>query len=190
MTTMAELIEAQVDWFDILPPSEHSAFHRFASAEDDLDLEWIAKLSITAHLTGESLLPLSHDGIDHWRRIRDAWPQAPSSDSAFELHSPGGNLRVIYDMFLAELHKLLCSEEEYSEERKKLLDEYRTGQASFAAAVTAALAPHLGGASPYLAAAVAVMLTLIGKAGLRTWCSSRPKYTPHASKSSEDSQEG
>jgi hypothetical protein len=78
--------------------------------------------------------------------------------------------RLFFNKFQDELHDLLCSEQKYTEERHKLLEEYRAGQASFAAAVTAILSPCLGAGTQLVAAAVAVMLTVIGRVGLKTWC--------------------
>jgi hypothetical protein len=75
--------------------------------------------------------------------------------------------------FLDELHDLLCAGERYQEERASLVKEYKAGQSTFVASVAVVLAPHLGAGVQFVAAAVAVALSVIGQVGLRAWCASQ-----------------
>jgi len=72
--------------------------------------------------------------------------------------------------FLNELHDLLCSNEKYSEERKKLLSEYNAGQTALAAGIATSLSPYVGGGAQFIVAAAATSLTIIGQVGLKSWC--------------------
>lgn len=97
--------------------------------------------------------------------------------------TPPKGYRLLWDRFLDEMHDLLCSSDKYVEERKQLLKEYRVGQATLVAGITATIAPHLGSNPPYLAAVVAVTLTVVGRVGLNSWCTiqterRKPKEPP------------
>ncbi|WP_147263848.1 hypothetical protein [Prauserella sp. PE36] len=99
-----------------------------------------------------------------------SWLEAGSVSHTAEFGVLGG-ARVFYEKVLDELHDLLCVASKYTEEKAKILQEYKAGQASFVAMVTSFIAPHVGTSSPLLAPVVAVILTIIAQASLKTWCS-------------------
>jgi hypothetical protein len=147
------LVESPVNWIDTL---------------DDPQKELV--LLLADHLSSRSRAEDLASFMVH-RPLLDYLPPPAMLPGYSSPVPPGYSKRnPFYDRFLDELHDLLCSEERYSDERKRLLDEYNAGRTSFVAGVTATLAPYLGTVSPLLSAAVAVVLTVIGQTGLRAWC--------------------
>lgn len=72
------------------------------------------------------------------------------------------------------MHELLCKNSaKYRQDRQRLARDFKVGEAGLAAAITATIVPYLGGSSVVVAPAVAVTLTMIGRASLSTWCSQR-----------------
>ncbi len=81
--------------------------------------------------------------------------------------------RLFYDTFLNLMHDLLCSDNKFVEERRKLLAEYKTGQTMVAASIASIIAPYVGTATPMLTAVVVILLVVISKAGLQSWCAAQ-----------------
>lgn len=114
------------------------------------------------------------DLVDQLMQGRDpiyaaqAWLQAGSPDTA-----PFGALqgaKIFFDKVLDEIHDLLCSPEQFQEQRESLAREYGAGKITFTAGVTAYISPALGADPTMLTPVVAIILTIISQAGLRAWC--------------------
>jgi len=98
--------------------------------------------------------------------IRRRRPEPPSKPTPFP--------SSVTDRFFVEMHELLCkTSAKYRQDRQRLTREFKVGEASLSAAIAATVAPYLGGSSIVVAPAVAVTLTMIGRAGLSTWCAQR-----------------
>jgi hypothetical protein len=104
--------------------------------------------------------------------VAHAWLEAAGAGDTAPFGATTG-VQLFFDKFLDELHDLLCSDEKYRAERSELLRSFKTGQATAVASITAAIAPSLSAAPPFLAPAIAVTLCVIGRAGLNAWCLSQ-----------------
>jgi hypothetical protein len=101
--------------------------------------------------------------------VGKAWLEAAGASNTAPFGVAEG-ARVFYEKLLDELHDLLCASDKYQEEKGAVLQGFKGGQATAIASVTAAIAPALSAAPPFLAPAVAVAICVIGKAGLNAWC--------------------
>lgn len=79
-------------------------------------------------------------------------------------------MKVFFEKFLDELHDLLCTGENYEEEKRNALKELGAGKTTAAAYISQQISPHLGASANILAPAVAVILCLVSTIGLRAWC--------------------
>jgi hypothetical protein len=92
----------------------------------------------------------------------------PAPENTVAFGTASGTNRY-YEHFIDELHELLCGDG-YKGDREALLGEFRAGQATVVATLTSALAPALSAAPAFLAPAVALTLSALGKVGLQAWC--------------------
>lgn len=96
-------------------------------------------------------------------------------DSSVENNSPfsseGTNKRY-YDYVLRELHKLLCGDPAYSEERKEMESILKKDGAKEAiiSFISAAIGAKLGLASAFIAPAIVLLIIAIGKVTINAWC--------------------
>lgn len=60
-----------------------------------------------------------------------------------------------------------------NEDRTKILEDFKIGQAGLVAAVTTAITPYLGAGSVIVGPGVAIVLTLTGRVGLGAWCAAQ-----------------
>jgi hypothetical protein len=95
--------------------------------------------------------------------------QAGPADTA-----PFGGLRtgasLLYKNVLVEIRKLLCGDNEYLEERKDVQAAIGTSKVALIATLAAAIGPHLGAAAVFIAPVVAIVLSVVAKAGAVTVC--------------------
>jgi len=173
MSTLAELSEAQVDWLaaipDLAPDWDLSDPYRPWTPEE-------VRVEVRARATPEALECLSVELAERWLLAKNYY--RPDRDESGDIS--GEARRSFTELFMRELHTFLCTADgKYRRERAELLAKYKTGQTTFVAGVTASIAPYLGTTtSPFLIAAAAVALTVIGQVGLRAWCAKHSN--PHA----------
>lgn len=161
MATMTELVEASVDWRSTLPRRERATLWR---------------------IRDNGVVLVLHELNRRERVIKYATPPPP------------GRLRktaeAYYREFMDELHELLCSEGgKYAEDRANIVQEYKAGQATLVAGLTASLAPYLSAISTLLPALVALTLTVIGRVGLSAWCAAQARRKRERKKGQEESQD-
>lgn len=91
----------------------------------------------------------------------------PTSNQPF-----GGRdgVRLFWDRFIAELRLFICGDSAYEKERKELLQSAKGSVAVLVPGVSALIGSKLGVPTALLAPAVALMLYVIGKAGVNAWC--------------------
>ncbi len=146
MTGLAELVQAPTDWYGIFPDSMRRRIAEEVRLRDEDEvLRWA--LSIVVVTEDESLGPV-----------------VPAS---------ARESRVYAEALLNELHDLLCSNDKYKKERRRLGREYKAGQSTLVAGTALAISPHLGAGGPFLTVAVPVVLTTIGQVGLAAWCAAQ-----------------
>lgn len=80
------------------------------------------------------------------------------------------NTKPFLDKFKIEFKKFICNHPDYEEERKKLNMESPVVKVMWISVISAALGATLGFAATLLAPAVAVMLSIVGKMGLKAYC--------------------
>jgi hypothetical protein len=87
---------------------------------------------------------------------------------------PFGGVRVgaglFYANLLREMQKLFCGGAGYREERAALANMGTTTKLVFVGFVSTAVAPHVGAAAAVLGPAVALVLSIVAKAGVTTIC--------------------
>ena len=87
------------------------------------------------------------------------WPPAPPARP------------LVGELFLDECHKLLCkADDPIYEERKKLCEQFKVGQAGLVGGITTVLVPHLGMSATLIGPGVAAVLLMVGRVGLAAWC--------------------
>lgn len=115
-----------------------------------------------------TLLELREAGIG-FEDLGRVWLEAAGASNTAPFGAAAG-ARIFYEKLLDELHDLLCSDDKYQAERENVLAGFKGGQATAVASITAAIAPLLSAAPPFIAPAVAVAICVVGKAGLGAWC--------------------
>ena len=88
---------------------------------------------------------------------------------------PFGGERVkdtkpFFDRFKTEFGKFICGHPDYDEDRKKLGIESPNIKSMIIAAISGALGARLGLATTLLAPAVVLLLSCVGKMGLKAYC--------------------
>lgn len=69
-----------------------------------------------------------------------------------------------------EIYKLFCTEKEYVEEREAITAAVKGGHATLIAAIATTISPYMDVATPVLAPPIALLLIVIGRAGVGTVC--------------------
>jgi hypothetical protein len=87
---------------------------------------------------------------------------------------PFGALRnapnVFYSSLLVQLQSLLCSDKDYTSERKELIKSAKAGHATLVTVASGFIAPHLGVSPVFLAPVVALTFAIVTKAGQESIC--------------------
>lgn len=141
----------------------------------DLDV-WLSGLAPAERSLVDEVVA-SHDSLEDAAR---AWLGGTAGVNLAPYGASRGG-SVFFDRFVNEIRELLCTNsEKYANERSELQTLVSNGkQAVAASSITLALASTLGIAAALLGPAIAVMLALIAKMGVRAWCSSRaPQSSP------------
>lgn len=168
-TTMAELVEADVDWFADLTDLDTTFARVLTEMGGPKRNRPDLVVKNMPYLIGTFLREPSHNPKNEADAAslldgdllsgRQAGHRLPSSNVS------------LGQRFMRELYALLCGvDNAYNEERKKLLSECRAGQTTVAASVASVLTPVIGTTGPAVATATAVCLTMIGQIGLTAWC--------------------
>jgi hypothetical protein len=156
MASLAELVEAPADW---LSPVRHGyEARRLLRVEmQDAD-EWTERVLIGCL-----------DTLFSWESEQDRVVRKRRGHAGPVKPKPYPS--TLGERFLCEIHELLCQKsEKYEDDRKRLRKDFRVGEAGLVAGVTATISPYLGGSAIMVAPAVAITFTIIGRAGLATWC--------------------
>jgi hypothetical protein len=101
-----------------------------------------------------------------------AWLEAGTT-SGIAGFGAAQSTRLFYETFLNLMHDLLCSDDKFIEERSKLLADYKASQTMVAASIASIIAPYVGTATPMLTTVVVIILIVISKAGLQSWCAAQ-----------------
>lgn len=136
-------------------------FHDYIGSRHD----WLSDLKPYQR----GLIERLQDGRDV-DQVIEAWFESFRGASNTVHFGTGGGFRPYYDRFLHQLHDLFCSDSSFIEERAEILRQVKAGQSTFATSVALVVAPHLEASAPVLAPAIALVMTVIGKAGLNAWC--------------------
>ena len=83
------------------------------------------------------------------------------------------NQASFYESFSDEMEKLICGDEKYESDRRKIAKEFTGAHTYVVAAIAAAISPVIGAAAPLLAPAVAMILVAIARVGVQAWCESK-----------------
>ncbi|MBM4055178.1 MAG: hypothetical protein FJ264_11040 [Planctomycetes bacterium] len=78
--------------------------------------------------------------------------------------------KPFWDRFKAELRKFVCDEESYAEDKKRLADETKATRALLISSISAAIGAAIGYPATVLVPAVAVMLGIVAKIGIKAYC--------------------
>lgn len=164
MATITELVEAPVDWIDELPDSvsDRAALRRLVDQAEGSDERlmfpgWGMYRIYNRHRSSEGAerdtqrMVVGHGAVGYF-------PDGPSF-----------GVRV-----LDELHNFLCMKDpRYEDDRTKIQQNFKIGQAGLVAAVTMVITPYLGAFSAIVAPGVAIVLTLTPRVGLVAWCAAQ-----------------
>lgn len=168
MASLSELVEAPVDWLSSVPrDGTRELLVNVAESVDADELErGVATLLDTPSWWNDLEAWRRHVGSDRSeRRWRERYA-APIKPKPYP--------STLGERFICEIHELLCQQsEKYEDDRKQLSERFRVGEAGLVAGVTATISPYLGGSAIVVAPAVAITFTIIGRAGLATWCAQR-----------------
>lgn len=137
-----------------------TSFAGFSFAETD----WLASLPEHQRKLVEELL-LAQGTPEG---AAQAWLDLSTFEQTAPFGARGGG-RLYFEKFLDRLHDRLCSDAN-REERQELSRSAGFEPATVVAGLTASIAPLLSAAPSFVAPAVALMLTAIGKTGLQAWC--------------------
>jgi hypothetical protein len=75
-----------------------------------------------------------------------------------------------YLNLLREMQRLLCTEDGYAEDREQIRRAAAFGQLTLVSLIATAVAPHLGVLGAAIGPAVALILTVLQRAGTKTAC--------------------
>lgn len=100
------------------------------------------------------------------------WLESTVNNNApFGVGKPENNKKIL-DVLKTEIHKLLCGDSEYEEERSNLKKEINNGnnKTTIVSFVSAVIGAKIGLAATFIAPAVVIIFTMIAKVTLNTWC--------------------
>lgn len=69
-----------------------------------------------------------------------------------------------------QIHSFLCGGKEYTEDRRKLLEQGDVSKAMLVASLTSAISPIVGASAVFLAPVVVLTMYTTCKIGLKAWC--------------------
>jgi hypothetical protein len=168
MASLSELVEAPVDWLSSVPrDGVREAVAGIDAIVDADELEGrVATLLDT---------PSWWDDLEAWRgHIESDYSERRWRERYAASIKPKPYPSTLAERFICEIHELLCQKsEKYENDRERLRKDFRVGEAGLVAGVTATISPYLGGSAIVVAPAVAITFTIIGRAGLATWCAQR-----------------
>lgn len=135
---------------------------------------WLAALKPYQRMHIEKLIA----STDSAESAADRWLDANGPDATVGFGGPV-NPKPYRDLFKAELRRFVCGDSAYDAEREKLVGQVGGAEAALISAASAAVAVKIGVAATMLVPPVALMLHVIGKAGVKAWCAQAPE-TPGA----------
>ncbi len=100
-----------------------------------------------------------------------AWLSA--SGSAQTAGLGGGGVSPFFDKLLEEFDAFICRDDRYVEDKKKLTAQLHLGHLYAVGIISAAIAPAVGAAAPFIAPAIALMLITVTHMGKNAWCAMR-----------------
>jgi hypothetical protein len=95
---------------------------------------------------------------------RGIWPEEPASEP---------QTLTLLSAVWREVEGFLCGDSKYADDRSKFQGAWSVTHAGVVSAISVAIAPHVGIATPLITVPVAMLLTSMGKCTLEAWCSQR-----------------
>jgi len=102
----------------------------------------------------------------------EAWLKAsgPQDTAPFGAGVGAGRVNIFLLHLMRELHKLLCTDEGYTEERAEVGNAAKLGKSAFVAAIATGLAPHVGVAAVILSPAIVLIMSVFYNAAMSSGC--------------------
>lgn len=98
------------------------------------------------------------------------WLTAKGVSSTKHFGGIDTNDNEFWDRFKAEFKSFICGDDKYDSQRAQLVSQAPIAHAVFLSIVSGALASTLGFAASLLAPAIVIMLNLVSKMGVNSYC--------------------
>ncbi|GGG98772.1 hypothetical protein GCM10011416_16260 [Polaribacter pacificus] len=133
----------------------------------DINLEdWLSELKVYQKNSIEQLVSEfgEEEAMEKWLSANGPKDNVPFGGIQTNDSKP------FLDKFKAEFKKFICNHPDYEEEHNKLNVESPVTKAIWISIISAALGATLGFAATLLAPVVAIMLSIVGKMGIKAYC--------------------
>jgi hypothetical protein len=104
--------------------------------------------------------------------VATAWLSAAGPANTFPFGTRQGTT-LFFEKLLDEVEAFFCRDDQYVEDKKKLLTGADTTKAFIVSVISAAIAPRVGAAAPCITTPVALILLTVGRMGRNAWCATR-----------------
>ncbi|OAB30628.1 hypothetical protein PMSD_19035 [Paenibacillus macquariensis subsp. defensor] len=80
---------------------------------------------------------------------------------------------LFFEKLMEEVEHFICREDKYTDEKKKLLTQFKAGDVYVVTFISAIIAPVVGATSVLIAPAIALILMTVLRMGINAWCAVR-----------------
>lgn len=140
MTTLADLLEEDTDWLAAIRQRDAEQLRGVLAYESDV-------------MTAATIWASAKFGV--------------AGDNAAQ---PSRQAKRLVDYVQDEVHEFLCAEDKYQSERAELVQKGADSRTAVVALIAANIGPYFEGGATVILPIVALILTIIGRVGLRAWC--------------------
>lgn len=128
-------------------------------------LDWISVLP------GYQQSLISSLSKDHsLEEVAIAWLSSSGSKDTAPFGGVKAGAVLLYKNVLLEIQKLLCGDQAYDKERKQLISAGDVSRATVVSTISIAVAPLLGSSAVVVAPIIAIVFSVLSRAGVTTAC--------------------
>jgi hypothetical protein len=127
--------------------------------------EWLRALKPYQKVHLEALLKSGRSPEE----AAELWLSARGAESTIGFGGTSDS-KPFLDRFKAEFKQFVCGGQGYEQERSQLIGKMDAVKTAIISGVSSAIAVHVGTSATLLIPAVALMLHVVGKIGIRAWC--------------------
>jgi hypothetical protein len=102
----------------------------------------------------------------------DNWLNASTANTA-KFGGEPNKAKIYRDKLLEELEKFLCGDQQYEDDRKKIVESTDKSQKYIIGVMSTAIGKTLGAAGPFIAPVIVLLILSIGKMAINAWCAMR-----------------